>query len=268
MKESRRDFLRLAGLSVFALGTSQVASAANLENAKSTAVPTDPGTSQSFMTHPAEIHGQRWAMVIDTRQFLARPELLQKVMDACRHAHNVPVIKGNQEVKWIWKDSYHHTFTDDENPYLPEALLNGEFLMMCNHCDNPPCVRVCPTQATFKAENGMVEMDPHRCIGCRFCMAGCPYGARSFNFRDPQDYVENPNPDYPMRMRGVVEKCTFCPERLAVGKLPACVEAAEGAMIFGDLNDPDSPVRKTLAQNFTVRRKPTLGTGPGVYYII
>lgn len=99
-------------------------------------------------------------------------------------------------------------------------------------------------------------------------MAACPYGARSFNFRDPRPYVEKVNPNYPVRMRGVVEKCTFCPERLAVGKMPACVEASEGGMIFGDLNDPNSPVRKALAENFTIRRKPTLGTEPGVYYII
>jgi len=111
-------------------------------------------------------------------------------------------------------------------------------------------------------------MDPHRCIGCRYCMAGCPFGARSFNFRDPQPYVKDVNPEFPMRTRGVVEKCTFCTERLAQGKLPACVEASEGAMIFGDLNDPDSPVRQALSKNFTIRRKPTLGTQPGVYYII
>ena len=122
--------------------------------------------------------------------------------------------------------------------------------------------------ATFKREDGIVVMDPHRCIGCRFCMAGCPFGARSFNFRDPQPYVKDVNPEFPMRTRGVVEKCTFCTERLAQGKLPACVEASEGAMIFGDLNDPGSPVRQALSENFTIRRKPTLGTQPGVYYII
>ena len=122
--------------------------------------------------------------------------------------------------------------------------------------------------ATFKREDGIVVMDPHRCIGCRFCMAGCPFGARSFNFRDPQPYVKDVNPEFPMRTRGVVEKCTFCTERLAQGKLPACVEASEGAMLFGDLNDPGSPVRQALSKNFTIRRKPTLGTQPGVYYII
>ena len=157
---------------------------------------------------------------------------------------------------------------DDVNAYMPEKFLHGDFLLLCNHCENPPCVRVCPTAATFKREDGIVVMDPHRCIGCRFCMAGCPFGARSFNFRDPQPYVKDVNPEFPMRTRGVVEKCTFCTERLAQGKLPACVEASEGAMIFGDLNDPGSPVRQALSENFTIRRKPTLGTQPGVYYII
>ena len=268
MKGSRRDFLRMAGLSAFALGAASVASAVGTPAASAQPAATpEPGAAGNFMTNPSEPQAKRWAMVIDTRKFTT-PEQIRRVTDACRHAHNVPVIPGKQEVKWIWADSYHHVFTDDTNAFLPERLINGQFLLMCNHCTNPPCVRVCPTQATFKAENGMVVMDPHRCIGCRFCMAGCPYGARSFNFRDPQDYVEQVNPDYPMRKRGVVEKCTFCPERLAAGKLPACVEASDGAMIFGDLNDPHSPVRKALAENFTVRRKPSLGTEPGVYYII
>jgi [DsrC]-trisulfide reductase subunit O len=140
---------------------------------------------------------------------------------------------------------------------------------MCNHCTNPPCVRVCPTKATFKRADGIVMMDMHRCIGCRFCMAGCPFGARSFNFREPLPYIKAENPDYPRRERGVVEKCTFCTERLAVGKLPACVEACKvGALTFGDLEDHNSPVRKLLASRFTIRRKPELGTGPNVYYIV
>jgi molybdopterin-containing oxidoreductase family iron-sulfur binding subunit len=99
-------------------------------------------------------------------------------------------------------------------------------------------------------------------------MAGCPYGARSFNFVDPQAFVKEPNPRFPMRMRGVVEKCTFCSERLAKGDPPYCVEASEGGMLFGDLSDPASAVRKTLEQAITVRRKPSLGTQPGVYYIL
>ncbi len=265
--KSRRDFLKIAGLSAFALGT---ASALSLVTGnKAVAAPTGVSPVKGTYTHePNALHAKRWAMVIDTRRF-TKPEDFQRVIQACNLAHNVPSIPGNQEIKWIWTDKYAHVFPDDLNDYLPARILHGDFLLLCNHCDNPPCVRVCPTGATFKRESdGIVVMDPHRCIGCRFCLAGCPYGARSFNFRDPQDYVKDVNPEYPMRTRGVVEKCTFCTERLAEGKLPACVEASEGAILFGDLNDPGSPVRKALAQNYTIRRKPSLGTQPGVYYII
>ncbi len=113
-------------------------------------------------------------------------------------------------------------------------------------------------------------MDYHRCIGCRYCMAACPFGSRSFNWGEPREYLDlaKLNPEFPTRMRGVVEKCNFCVERLAVGKLPACVEASEGAIVFGDLTDPDSDVRKVLRERFTIRRKPTVGTEPSVYYII
>ena len=129
-------------------------------------------------------------------------------------------------------------------------------------------MRACPTKATFKNDNGIVMMDFHRCIGCRFCMAACPFGARSFNFRDPRPFVEHNNKEFPTRMKGVVEKCNFCAERLAVGKMPACVEASNGAIAFGDLYDEHSEVRELLKENYTIRRKQTLGTEPSVYYIV
>ncbi|HJD96506.1 sulfate reduction electron transfer complex DsrMKJOP subunit DsrO, partial [Mailhella massiliensis] len=132
----------------------------------------------------------------------------------------------------------------------------------------PSCVRVCPAGATYKTGDGLVAIDYHRCVGCRFCMAACPYGSRSFNFQDPRPFIKDLNPAYPTRMRGVVEKCTFCAERLEKGLMPACVEASNGAIMFGDLNDPNSIVRRVLAKNFSIRRKPELGTDPGVYYII
>ncbi len=182
----------------------------------------------------------------------------------------MPDIPTEQDIKWMWTDTYDHVFTDDMNEQLPKKMLQDKYLLLCNHCTNPPCVRVCPTQATFKLENGIVAMDFHRCIGCRFCMAGCPYGARSFNYMDPRKYLSDPvpNPKYPTRMPGVVEKCSFCVERLAVGLQPACVEASGGAILFGDLNDPQSVVRKALAENYSIRRKPSLGTQPGVYYLV
>ncbi|UCF57397.1 MAG: 4Fe-4S dicluster domain-containing protein, partial [Deltaproteobacteria bacterium] len=133
--------------------------------------------------------------------------------------------------------------------------------------------------ATWKRElDGVVMMDQHRCIGCRFCMAACPFGARSFNYGDPRKAPKELNPDfptnmtYPTRTKGVVEKCNFCAERLAKGQLPACVEVASkikaGALTFGDLEDPDSEIRAVLREHYTIRRKPELGTGPNVYYII
>ncbi|CAG37800.1 probable molybdopterin oxidoreductase [Desulfotalea psychrophila LSv54] len=154
---------------------------------------------------------------------------------------------------------------------MSDVLKNNEFPVMCNHCENPPCVRVCPTKATFIEEhNGIVEMDYHRCIGCRFCMVACPYGARSFNWEDPRPHIKEYNHEFPTRMRGVVEKCTFCAERLALGQEPACLEAIKesGAMIFGDLNDPNSEVSKVLKENPTIQRKPSYGTKPSVFYIV
>ena len=99
-------------------------------------------------------------------------------------------------------------------------------------------------------------------------MAACPYGSRSFNFRDPRPFIAEKNPEFPTRTKGVVEKCNFCAERLAVGKMPACVEASKGAMAFGDLEDPESEVRELVKTNYTIRRKQSLGTSPSVYYIV
>ena len=129
-------------------------------------------------------------------------------------------------------------------------------------------MRVCPTKATWKRADGIVMMDWHRCIGCRYCMVACPYGARSFNFRDPRPFVKQPDPSFPTRTKGVVEKCDFCVERLAEGLLPICVEESDGAIVFGDLDDEDSPVRRALESGHAIQRKPHLGTDPGVYYLI
>ena len=140
--------------------------------------------------------------------------------------------------------------------------------MLCNHCENPACVRVCPTQATFKRPDGIVDMDYHRCIGCRFCMTACPYNARSLNFSDPRAYLDEISPNYPTRARGVVEKCNFCVERLNQGLPPYCVEASQGTILFGDLKDSRSDVRRALAGGLSIRRLAELGTGPSVYYLL
>jgi molybdopterin-containing oxidoreductase family iron-sulfur binding subunit len=258
MKIDRRKFLKMAGLAGVGIGLS------------STDMLKGKAAYASSMAHSGSSASERLAMVIDIGKFRS-PEDYRRVIEACHSIHNVPDI-GNpkDEVKWIWTDQFEHTFPDQMNEYLPGGLLEKPFLLLCNHCDKPPCVRVCPTKATFKRKDGIVIQDPHRCIGCRFCMAACPYGSRSFNWVDPRKHLDmnKINPDYPTRTMGVVEKCTFCVERLAKGLEPACVEASNGAMVFGNLADPDSEVRKVLNRSFTLRRKPALGTLPSLFYII
>lgn len=279
MKQDRRDFLKVAGLAAIAgIGAPSAfnmllkGEASASEQAAATAA---AGHGEAAVAAPA---GQRLGLVIDVKKFVENPDLPQKCIDVCHSIHNVPNF-GNlkDEIKWIWVEKYENAFPDASQYKRNEALEKMPIMTLCNHCDNPPCVRACPTQATFKMKDGVVGMDYHRCIGCRFCMAACPYGARSFNWRDPRGKDENGNPfiktlnpKFPTRMRGVVEKCNFCVERLAIGQIPACVEATgtTGAMIFGDLNDPNSAVSKVLKETFTIQRKPSLGTRPSLFYII
>ncbi len=189
---------------------------------------------------------------------------------ACHRAHNVPSIAdARHEVKWIWKERFEQAFPSEQNAYVQDGLKDRMLPVLCNHCDNPPCVRVCPTRATWKRDDGIVMMDWHRCIGCRYCMAACPYGSRSFNWQDPVPHITSITSDYPTRTAGVVEKCTMCEERLAKGRVPACVEACpEQALVFGDLRDGKSAVRELLRRRHSLRRKPELGTQPAVYYVI
>ncbi|MDR3557080.1 MAG: 4Fe-4S dicluster domain-containing protein [Syntrophobacteraceae bacterium] len=259
MDTSRRDFLKIGGLCALGLSSVEVAEAF----AKSQA--------SKYLTNPKAGAAKRWAMAIDVKKcWKAEKKECKDCILACDWAHNVPDIPvKRQEVKWLWNEKYENAFPDQESELEPVEVKEKPFLVLCNQCAHAPCVRVCPTQATFKNDQGITMMDMHRCIGCRYCMAACPYGARSFNWRDPRPYITKINPDYPTRDRGVVEKCDFCVERLAVGKIPACVEACKSkALIFGDLDDPNSDLRKALASRYSIRRKPELGTMPGVYYLM
>ncbi|OGO01130.1 MAG: 4Fe-4S ferredoxin [Chloroflexi bacterium RBG_13_52_14] len=209
----------------------------------------------------------RWAMAI---KLGACEDGCRECIDACNSIHNVPDF-GNpkDEIKWIWTIPYEEVFPEQNSQFIADKLKGLPVTVLCNHCDNPPCARVCPTGATWKRKDGIVMMDYHRCIGCRFCMAACPYGSRSFNWRDPRPFIKELNPDFPTRTKGVVEKCNFCEERLAEGLLPACVEACkEKALVFGNLDDQNSEIRKLLSTNYTIRRKSELGTEPEVYYLI
>lgn len=257
MKVNRRGFLKISGLAVLGVATKPTFD--TLSNLRLPEVKTAENA----------LVGKRWAMVVNLKA-CSEEEECRECIDACHRVHNVPDF-GNvkDEIKWLWTVSYEAAFPQQEHEFIGAGLKATPALVLCNHCDSPPCVSVCPVQATWKREDGIVMMDYHRCIGCRYCMAACPYGARSFNWRDPRLFISEVNPDFPTRTRGVVEKCNFCVERLAQGLVPACVEACrEKALLFGDLEDPDSEVREILYSHFTIRRKPGLGTRPQVYYLV
>lgn len=262
MDDSRRRFLKIAGCG--ALGAT-------------CSLPIVRAAAKAFDTEemPEALKAKNWAMVVDVAK-CSRPEVINACIEACHKEHNVPTIEDpEEEVKWIWTEGFEHAFPNQFHHHMPESLKETQVPVLCNHCTSPPCVRVCPTKATFKREDGIVTMDMHRCIGCRYCMTACPFGARSFNWSNPRDHLPKEGlTNYPTRTKGVVEKCNFCAERLAFGLMPMCVEACKqvpdgaGALVFGDLADPTSEVARILQENRTIQRKPSLGTGPNVYYII
>ncbi|MBC2756629.1 MAG: 4Fe-4S dicluster domain-containing protein [Desulfobacteraceae bacterium] len=267
MEKNRRSFLKFAGVSVLGLGSLSLLDGLASEDAIASSG--QASADATYKKTANALTAKRWGMVIDTRKLNGR--ICRKIEKVCHQTHNVPHHEEKKhEIKWIWETHYKHVFPEKQDEFLVDRLKELPIPVLCNHCENPPCVQVCPTQATFQRADGIVLMDFHRCIGCRFCMAACPYGSRSFNFRDPRadNAIKNENKEFPTRMKGVVEKCNFCAERLAVGKQPACVEVSKGALVFGDLSDPNSGVRKLLKENYAIRRKQNLGTNPSVYYLV
>ena len=182
---------------------------------------------------------------------------------ACKMSNNVPdgmlwnrVLTEGCDVI----DGAVGTYPNLARNYLPLA---------CQHCENPACKRVCPTGATYKDDMGRVEIDYDKCIGCRMCMAACPYNARTFNWEEPVR-IQGGNyghRDVPVRPKGVMEKCTLCPERTAEGKEPMCVACyPAGARVYGDLDDPNSEISR-LKRERTVRiLLEDMGTEPQVFY--
>lgn len=159
--------------------------------------------------------------------------------------------------------NYDHPVPQADRFYMP---------VQCHQCDNAPCVKVCPVEATWKESDGIVVVDYDWCIGCRYCEAACPYHARRFNWQKPHVPAEEVNPDQAylsnrIRPAGVMEKCTFCLHRTRKGRLPACLEACPtGARVFGDLTDPDSEIRWVLANKRVFLLKEDLGTLPRFFY--
>jgi len=223
----------------------------------------------------------RWGMVID----LDKCTGCQACSVACRMENNIP-FAGPEETELSRVKWWHKVLRFEEGEY-PKVRLT--FIPRpCQHCDNPPCVTVCPVGATYVDDEGVVRMDYNRCIGCRFCATACPYGVRHFNWYDP-DYPEEVraalNPDVPVRPRGVVEKCTFCIHRLEAAKhkaaeegrelvdaelvnLPACNEVCPAsARYFGDLDDPESTVSRLAHSPRAFKLLEELGTVPKVFYL-
>jgi molybdopterin-containing oxidoreductase family iron-sulfur binding subunit len=202
--------------------------------------------------------GRRMGMVIDLTR--CRKDCTA-CLDACREENNVAWHGDSRwDVHWLRKITLKGEIAGE--------VTEKPVLLMCNHCDNPPCAQVCPVQATYKRDDGIVIVDHHRCIGCRYCMIACPYNARYFNLKESEEW---PNKDFPKRSHGVAEACTLCAHRLEEGKQPACVEACAevgaGVITVGDLNDPESGVSKLIAGNSTKRIREDLGTEPKVHYI-
>jgi tetrathionate reductase subunit B len=194
----------------------------------------------------------RWGMLIDTNQCSAG---CSDCVTACNKENHLSGGHKETDSQWIRKMELKDLRTGRTHS-LP---------MMCQHCEHPPCVDVCPTGASFKRADGIVLVDRHICIGCRYCMMACPYKARSF----VHENLTGQNPDVP-RGKGCVESCTLCVHRIDLDQRPACVEACaaagHNAMIFGDLNDPQSEISKRVATYATTQVRADLALNTAVRY--
>ena len=190
----------------------------------------------------------------------------QTCANACKMQNSVPM--GMQWNRVVTEgcdimDGAHGTYPGLSRTYLPIA---------CQHCENAACLRACPTGATYKDEMGRVEIDYDKCIGCRMCMSACPYtGVRSFNWEEPgyaMDFALG-DADIAPHQKHVVEKCTFCYQRIARGETPACMDLCPArARFWGDLDDPESEVAKLVATRSYQQLLPDEGTKPSVYYLV
>jgi len=256
---SRRDVLKIAAVTASAVVVTEVGISG----------PLSPEAIQGIgeETHPNQGSSEHeWHMVID----LSRCIGCYYCVRACQAVNDV----ADEEMRW--------------NLVFPDQLEDGTTFYMnrpCQHCKEPPCVRVCPVGATWVRPDGIVTMDYKRCIGCRYCQVACPYDVRRFNWKKP----ETPNPYSPAwgegeverRPRGVVEKCTFCQQRIdrAIEQgmtpgvdwqvTPACVAICPvNARVFGDIRDPNSPLSVYLKEHATFRLREDWGTQPKVHYVM
>ena len=280
-KSDRRKFLKLGALAggVVLLG-SAISKAVSVDSTKESGEKVKVLTADGklmevdgcHMKHPAEsqltnlemrhgIPGKKFVMVID----LARCANARKCVEGCQKMHH-------KEAPTEWIKVKRMQDAESLTPYwMPQP---------CFHCDNPPCTKVCPVDATFKREDGLVVIDNERCIGCRFCMAACPYNARSFNWGEPLIPKELEKAEYSIEKsfpakKGTVEKCDFCPDMAREGKLPDCVTACpNGTIFYGDQNEDSVTngedtfrLKELLTNRSGYRYLEELGTEPRVYYL-
>jgi len=285
LESSRRSFLKKAGIS----GAGVIAGAAALysgyrhekekhqgdyikvltEDNRLVEIPADqakdykPDSKKITRKYREGIEGKKWVMVID----LSKCRNARKCIEACQAAHHLRPYE------------YHiNTLVMKENENTPAYFMPKP----CQHCDNPPCVSVCPVDATFKRPDGPVLIDNERCIGCRFCMAACPYSARMFHWQEPREEIADKGKVYNVELnvpqkKGTISKCLFSADRLRENMLPYCVSACpNGVYWFGDENEDavtngttkeTVSFKKLLADNGAYRLMPELGTKPRVYYL-
>ncbi|MBI4285697.1 MAG: 4Fe-4S dicluster domain-containing protein [Chloroflexi bacterium] len=266
---SRRDFLKTIGGGV--VGGLVIYGAPEVVRAITRQGNSSPLNAAPVALDKRDLEKHYWGFIVDTERCIG----CGKCVVACKKENNVP---WEPEFNRTWVERYvitedREVFVDSPNAgrdgftaepmnvkYRNVAVWKSFFVpKLCNQCENPPCVAVCPVNATYMTEEGIVLVDQKHCIGCRYCIQACPYGAR---------YVL---PDFAETHFGqvrVIDKCTWCYHRITKGLLPACVEMCPvGARVFGDLRDPLSPVSKLLKEKRFYVLKPDLGTEPKVYYL-
>ena len=198
----------------------------------------------------------------------------RRCAEACHDENNHDRATNNSYIRVLAIDKGTVDLAFSTTTYDGAVPQRDKYYMpvQCHQCDNAPCIKVCPVEATWKEADGIVVVDYDWCIGCRYCEAACPYHARRFNWSKPEVPAEEINPDQAylsnrMRPQGVMEKCTFCLHRTRKGKLPACLEACPtGSRVFGNLLDPDSEIRQVLEHKRVFVLKEDVGTQPRFFY--
>ena len=264
---ARRLFLRRIGGAAVA-GAAVAAGTAGVMR-KAAAKSESAAAQESFPTPDYDWTKHRWAFGVDATKCIG----CLRCVEACKRENNVPLTAHHFNT---WVERYVYLEGEDkpridsqQDPVnIAASGSEGEYRFadryagakvekaffvpkLCNQCEHPPCVQVCPVGATYKGADGVVLIDPKYCIGCRYCVQACPYGARWFN-----------------EEKGVSQKCYWCYHRITKGLQPACVEACPvGARIFGDRNDPQSPISLFIRNNRVQALKPETGNEPNVYYV-